>query len=72
MAKRMAEAIRRFKEIEEKNLIGGGIKHIDSSQHVTIGNLYFAGGHRAIDMQRNHRIKQTRVLLSLGDCLGDE
>ena len=29
MSKRMDEAIKRFKEIEQKNLIGGGIKHIE-------------------------------------------
>ncbi len=29
MSKRMAEAIKRFKEIQQKNLIGGGIKHIE-------------------------------------------
>ena len=29
MNNRMAEAIKRLKEIEEKNLIGGGIKHIE-------------------------------------------
>jgi propionyl-CoA carboxylase beta chain len=29
MGKRMVEAIKRFKKIQEKNLIGGGIKHIE-------------------------------------------
>jgi len=29
MGKRMDEAIKRFKEIQEKNLLGGGVKHIE-------------------------------------------
>jgi hypothetical protein len=29
MGKRMEEAIKRYYEIQEKNLLGGGIKHIE-------------------------------------------
>jgi hypothetical protein len=29
MGKRMNQAIKRFEEIKEKNLLGGGLKHIE-------------------------------------------
>ena len=29
MGKRMDEAIKRYKQIQEKNLLGGGVKHIE-------------------------------------------